>query len=131
MSGDYVERLRALMKREPDILTHDEEADLCAALDELEQLRTERAGGMAWDEWFVRILIGDGAVTREYDDETEARIRYREFVDHHAKAWRIVQDSTSYPSPIRSIELLCRTNWDGDYRVVESTPQQPAPEGSD
>lgn len=41
MSGDHVERLEALLKREPGILTHDEEADMRAALDELKQLRAQ------------------------------------------------------------------------------------------
>lgn len=42
MSGDYIERLRAMLKDGPDRFLSTEEGDLYAALDELEQLRTER-----------------------------------------------------------------------------------------
>lgn len=44
MSGDYVERLRSMLDRDPDRFLSTEEGDLCAALDELERLRAAGAG---------------------------------------------------------------------------------------
>lgn len=115
-----------------DLTEHDLEqllAEHSAALDELKQLRAEREGALVWNEWCVRILIGGGAVSMDYEDETEARIRYRELLDHPEKVRRLVYDATSYPGEIGAVELLCRTNWQGDYRVVEAAPQQPVPDG--
>lgn len=100
-------------------------------LEQVERQRAERQGALVWEEWCVRILISGGAVSMDYEDETDAQIRYRELLDHPEKVRRLVSDATSYPGKIGAVELLCRTNWQGDYRVVESTPQQPASDGGD
>lgn len=140
MSGaDHLERLEAMLRHyreDDDAEMIDAVGDdrltvgmLRAAVDELKQLRAEREGALVWNEWCVRILIGGGAVSMDYEDETEARIRYRELLDHPEKVRRLVYDATSYPGEIGAVELLCRTNWQGDYRVVEAAPQQPVPDG--
>lgn len=67
MSGDYVERLRAMLNSDPDRFLSAEEEDLLSALDEIERLRVERkeleavlAEGAQRDRALALLLLRSG-----------------------------------------------------------------------